>query len=98
MTRISHGRRASAASTRRCATPRPRLGIAEFRAESLPAERERANRLAAERAAAVDTGSVEIEDRSIAGPDGRPLGLRLYRGPEPRRRRRWWCTPTVVAS
>ena len=44
------------------------LDIVEFDAESLPAERERADRLAAERAAAVDTGSVEIEDRAITGP------------------------------
>jgi acetyl esterase len=56
------------------------LRIVEFRAESLPAEREHANRVAAERAAAVDTGSVTIESRSIAGPDGGQLGLRLYRG------------------
>ena len=56
------------------------LDIVEFRAESLPAERERADRLAAERAAAVDTGSVEIEDRAITGPGDRRLGLRLYRG------------------
>src|SRR5271157_2883189 len=56
------------------------LDIVEFRAETLPAERERAERLAAERAAAVDTGSVEIEDRAITGPQDRRLGLRLYRG------------------
>jgi len=56
------------------------LDIVEFRAASLPAERERADRLAAERAAAVDTGSVEIEDRAITGPGGRRLDLRLYRG------------------
>src|ERR1700736_4205439 len=56
------------------------LDIVEFRAESLPAERERADRLAAERAAAVDTGSVAIEDRAITGPEDRRLGLRLYRG------------------
>src|ERR1700733_13518255 len=56
------------------------LDIVEFRAESLPAERERADRLAAERAAAVDTGSVEIEDRAISGPGDERLGLRLYRG------------------
>ena len=57
-----------------------RLDIFEFRAESLPAERERADRLAAERAAAVDTGSVAVEDRAITGPGDRRLGLRLYRG------------------
>jgi acetyl esterase len=60
------------------------LGIVEFRAETLPAERERANRLAAERAAKADTdssGVIAIESRSIAGPGGRQLGLRLYRGP-----------------
>jgi acetyl esterase len=56
------------------------LGIVEFRAETLPAEREHANLLAAERAAAVDTDGVTVESRSIVGPDGRQLGLRLYRG------------------
>jgi acetyl esterase/lipase len=56
------------------------LDIVEFRAETLPAERERADRLAAERAAAVDTGSVAIEDRAIAGPGDQRLSLRLYRG------------------
>jgi acetyl esterase len=60
------------------------LGIAEFLAETLPDEREQANRVAAERAAAVDGGvaGVTIESRSIAGPDGDPLELRLYRGSE----------------
>ncbi len=57
------------------------LDIAEFRTESLPAERERANRLAAERAATAELGDVLVEDRVIAGPDGGQLGLRLYRGP-----------------
>ncbi|OIN81292.1 alpha/beta hydrolase [Mycobacterium malmoense] len=59
------------------------LGVVEFRAETLPAEREHANLLAAERAAAVHTGgpdAVAIESRSIAGPDGQRLELRLYRG------------------
>lgn len=56
------------------------LDIDEYRAESLPAERDRANRLSAERAAAVDTGSVAIETRSITGPSGQRLDLRLYRG------------------
>jgi acetyl esterase len=56
------------------------LGIVEFRAGTLPAEREQANRRAAERAAAVDTAGVTVESRSIPGPDGRQLGLRLYRG------------------
>src|ERR1700738_639997 len=56
------------------------LDIVEFRAESLPAERERADRLAAERAAAVDTGRGGIEDRGISGPGDERLGLRLYRG------------------
>jgi len=56
------------------------LGIVEFRAETLPSERERADLLAAQRAAAVGTDSVTVESRSIAGPDGRQLGLRLYRG------------------
>ncbi|BBX45613.1 alpha/beta hydrolase [Mycobacterium cookii] len=59
------------------------LDIAEFHAESLPAERRRADQLAAERAAAVDVGTVEIDDVTIAGPGGHPLGLRLYRGPGP---------------
>ncbi|WP_301146500.1 alpha/beta hydrolase [Mycobacterium simiae] len=56
------------------------LGVVEFRAETLPAEREHADRLAAERAATVDTAGVVIESRSIAGPGGRQLNLRLYRG------------------
>jgi acetyl esterase/lipase len=56
------------------------LGIVEFRDESLSAEREYANRVAAERAAAVDTSGVTVESRSIDGPDGQPLGLRLYYG------------------
>jgi acetyl esterase len=55
-------------------------GVVEFRAETLSAEREHANRLAAQRAAAADTAGVAIESRSINGPDGRQLGLRLYRG------------------
>ena len=57
------------------------LGIAEFQLETLSAEREHANRLAAERAAAVDTDGVAIESRSIAGPGGQQLNLRFYRGP-----------------
>ncbi len=61
------------------------LGVAEFRAESLAAEREHANRLAAERVAAAEVeaaeSAVSIETRSIDGPDGRPLNLRFYRGP-----------------
>lgn len=56
------------------------LVIDEYRADSLPAERDRANRMAAERAAAVDAGSVTIEDHSITGPSGDRLDLRLYRG------------------
>lgn len=56
------------------------LGVVEFRAETLPAERERANRRAAARAAAVDSDGVTVESRSIDGPDGRRLDLRLYRG------------------
>jgi acetyl esterase/lipase len=56
------------------------LGIVEFLAETLPAEREQANRMAAERAAAVDTTGVSVESRSIAGPDGKQLRLRLYQG------------------
>ena len=50
------------------------LGIVEFLIETLPAEREHANRVAAERAAAVDTSGVVVESRTIAGPDGRPAG------------------------
>ena len=57
------------------------MEIVEFRTESLPAERARADLLAADRAAAADTTDVQIEDRAIAGPDGGQLGLRLYRGP-----------------
>jgi acetyl esterase/lipase len=56
------------------------LGVVEFSAESLPAEREHANRSAAERAAAVNTDGVIVESRSIAGSDGAQLGIRLYRG------------------
>lgn len=56
------------------------LGVVEFRAESLPAERERANKAAAERAAAVNTEGVDIDSLSIAGPEGGQLALRLYRG------------------
>ncbi|UMB71158.1 alpha/beta hydrolase [Mycobacterium paraterrae] len=56
------------------------LDIVEFQTESLPVEREKSNALAAERAAAVDTTDVRVEDRAIDGPGGR-LGLRLYRGP-----------------
>jgi acetyl esterase/lipase len=56
------------------------LDIAEFHAESLSAERQRADQLAADRAAAVDTAGVQVEDRTIAGPGGQ-LRLRLYRGP-----------------
>ncbi|MCW2661752.1 MAG: alpha/beta hydrolase [Mycobacterium sp.] len=56
------------------------LGVFEFRVETLPAERKEADARAAERAAAVDTDGVAVESRSIAGPDGRQLGLRLYRG------------------
>jgi acetyl esterase len=56
------------------------LDIAELHTDSLPGERTRADRSAAERAAAVDTAGVQVEDRTIAGPGGQ-LGLRLYRGP-----------------
>jgi acetyl esterase len=56
------------------------LGVVEFRPETLPAEREHANLLAARRAAAADTDGVSVESRSIAGPDGRQLDIRLYRG------------------
>ncbi len=55
------------------------LGAFEFRAETLAAEREHANLLAAQRAAAADPSGVSIDSRSIAGPGGQ-LGLRLYRG------------------
>src|ERR1700754_3921193 len=56
------------------------VGVVEFRAETLPAERERADRAAAERAAGADTDGVSIESRSIDGPEGGRLNLRLYRG------------------
>ncbi|OMC10875.1 alpha/beta hydrolase [Mycobacterium sp. SP-6446] len=57
------------------------VGIVEFQAETLSAEREHANRMAAKRAAAVGTDGVTIESRSIPGPGGQQLDLRLYRGP-----------------
>lgn len=44
------------------------LDMVEFSADSLPAERERADRAAAERAAAVDTTGVSVESRSNAPP------------------------------
>src|SRR5690242_4008847 len=56
------------------------LGAFEFRAETLAAEREHANVLATQRAAAADTTGVSVDSRTIAGPDGQQLGLRLYRG------------------
>src|ERR1700747_2996640 len=56
------------------------LGIVEFLVETLPAEREHANRTAAERAVAVDATGVTVESRSVAGPDGQQLQLRLYQG------------------
>lgn len=56
------------------------LGAFEFRVETLPAEREHAKLLAAQRAASADTTGVSIDSRSIAGPDGQQLELRLYRG------------------
>jgi acetyl esterase/lipase len=57
------------------------LGVVEFRSETLPAERAHVNRLAAERAAAVNADGVAIESRSVAGPGGQQLNLRFYRGP-----------------
>src|SRR5258708_12870062 len=57
------------------------LGILEFRAETLPAERERANRVAAELAAGANTDGVRIESRSIAGPGGGRPELRLHLAP-----------------
>jgi acetyl esterase len=56
------------------------LGVVEFRAESLPAEREHVNTLAAARAAGADASGVTVESRAIVGPDGGQLGLRFYRG------------------
>jgi acetyl esterase len=56
------------------------LGIVEFLNETLPAEREHANRVAAERAAAVNTSGVVVESRTIPGPDAGQLDLRVYRG------------------
>ncbi|WP_068177810.1 alpha/beta hydrolase [Mycobacterium sp. UM_CSW] len=56
------------------------LSVVEFRTETLPAERKEADAQAAERAAAVETEGVAVESRSIAGPDGQSLGIRLYRG------------------
>ncbi len=75
------GPEGSAASTRHCVTPQPAWTSTNSMRSRCPAERERADRLAADRAAAVDTGDVEIEDRAIPGPAGQQLGLRLYRGP-----------------
>src|SRR5665213_2483442 len=46
------------------------LGIVEFRAETLTAQR----------AAAVDTEDVAVQSRSISGPGGQQLNLRFYRG------------------
>ncbi|MBX9638339.1 MAG: alpha/beta hydrolase [Mycobacteriaceae bacterium] len=56
------------------------LPMPEFSAESLPAERERADRAAAERAAVVDTTGVSVEPRSVPAPDGGELNVRFYRG------------------
>ncbi|CAM3028625.1 alpha/beta hydrolase [Mycobacterium intermedium] len=56
------------------------LEIVEFSLETLPAEREHANRVAAERAAKVDTTGVAVDDRSITGAGGQQVNLRLYRG------------------
>jgi acetyl esterase len=56
------------------------LDVVEFLTETLPAERESASRVAAERAAAVDTSGVVVESRTIPGPDAGQLGLRQYRG------------------
>ena len=55
------------------------LGVFEFRDDSLARERERVNRLAAKRAAAAPIDGVTVESRSIAGPEGAQLGLRIYR-------------------
>ncbi|OBJ51729.1 alpha/beta hydrolase [Mycobacterium sp. 1423905.2] len=59
------------------------LGLVEFSAETLPAERNRADRLAAQRAADVDHNGVTVESVTIDGPDGQPLQLRLYRADAP---------------
>ncbi len=56
------------------------LDIDEYRTESLAVERDRADRLAAERAADVETGSVAVESGAITGPSGQRLNLRFYRG------------------
>ncbi|ORB83317.1 alpha/beta hydrolase [Mycobacterium kansasii] len=59
------------------------LGVVEFSAETLSGEREHANRVAAERAAAIEAaglGGVSVESGDIAGPTATRLGLRLYRG------------------
>ncbi len=56
------------------------LDIDEYHGELLAAERDRADRLAAERAAHVETGGVVIESGSITGPSGQRLNLRFYRG------------------
>jgi acetyl esterase/lipase len=56
------------------------LGVVEFHTETLAAERGQADLLAAQRAAATETDGVGVESRSIPGPDGRQLSVRLYRG------------------
>jgi acetyl esterase len=56
------------------------LEMVEFSSDTLAAERDRADRAAAQRAAAVDTTGVTVELLSIPGPDGGELKLRLYRG------------------
>jgi hypothetical protein len=71
------------------------LGVAEFRAESLAAERAHAYRSAAARAASVDTGGVTVQSRSIAGPDGRQLAFGSSEA-KPNPQRQWRCTPTAV--
>ncbi len=74
------------------------LGIVEFLVETLPAEREHANRVAAERAAAVNTTGVVVESRTIPGPDGRPAGPSVCIADPPTSRRRCCCTPTAAPS
>jgi acetyl esterase len=56
------------------------LDVFEFRAESLNAERAKADTVSAQRAAAADTAGVTIDSWQIPRPSGEQLHLRIYRG------------------
>ena len=72
------------------------LDIPEFRTESLPAEREAADWLPTERRppAAAASRSTTAPSPGLAG-NRSACGFTVVRA---RRRHRWWCTPTAVAS